>query len=142
MVSGRRTQSALILELLGDGRWHSSAEILGAVPCIVHSRVAELRKKGHRIEHETRGTGATGSVYRLVGSVTLAEPGTSVRLGPDEIPGSASVAASDLGGAPQSPPPAAPRSVREVVELLRSHGLFEVGSDGGERLFDLEDVAA
>lgn len=67
----RFSQSAKILTLLEDGRWHTTAEILRAVPSVVHSRIADLRKFGWLIEHDTTGMGAEGSRYRLVGTVEL-----------------------------------------------------------------------
>jgi hypothetical protein len=39
---------------------------LQQVPSIVHSRIAELRKRGYIIEHERVGPGASGSRYRLL----------------------------------------------------------------------------
>jgi hypothetical protein len=62
----RFSQCLKILNVLEDGDWHTTSEILRAVPSIVHSRIAELRKRGYIIEHETTGTGANGSRYRLV----------------------------------------------------------------------------
>lgn len=64
----RFSQGAKILRLLSDGEWHTTREILREVPCIVHSRVSELRRSyGWNIEHETTGAGAAGSRYRLLG---------------------------------------------------------------------------
>lgn len=60
------TQCAALLGILGDGEWHTCAEILRTEPMIVHSRVSDLRAKGHAVEHETTGKGARGSRYRLV----------------------------------------------------------------------------
>jgi hypothetical protein len=48
------------------GTWVTTAEILRDVPSIVHSRIADLRKRGHDIQHRTTGVGAAGSEYRLV----------------------------------------------------------------------------
>jgi hypothetical protein len=62
----RFSQCEKILRVLEDGEWHSTAEVLQQVPSIVHSRIAELRKRGYIIEHETTGPGASGSRYRLV----------------------------------------------------------------------------
>lgn len=61
----KRSQTQQLLDLLSDGSWWSCAELLREVPCIVHSRINDLRGKGYRIEHETRGAGASGSFYRL-----------------------------------------------------------------------------
>lgn len=43
-----------ILELLGDGRNHSHTELY-RLHCIAHSRIAELRGRGHRISCERVG---------------------------------------------------------------------------------------
>lgn len=67
----RLSQASRILTLLEDGRWHTTAEILRVVPSIVHSRISDLRKHGYLIEHDTTGSGAEGSRYRLTGTVEL-----------------------------------------------------------------------
>lgn len=67
----RFSQADKILRILEDGRWHTTAEILRAVPSVVHSRIADLRKFGWLIEHDTTGAGAEGSRYRLIGAVEL-----------------------------------------------------------------------
>lgn len=64
----RYSQCSKLLRILEDGRWHTTAELLRLVPCIVHSRIAELRKYGYTVEHDRTGVGAEGSRYRLVGS--------------------------------------------------------------------------
>jgi hypothetical protein len=60
------SQCDQLAALLSDGRWWTTRELLREVPCIVHSRVSDLRKRGLIIEHETVGPGAAGSRYRLV----------------------------------------------------------------------------
>lgn len=76
------TDCEFILDVLGDGEEHSLAELLTrsmaerGCGLTVHSRVAQLRTRGHVIEHATvkgaeRGHGHT---YRLV---SLAEPVSS-----------------------------------------------------------------
>lgn len=61
------SQAARILAVLSDGYWHTNAEIHRKVGgCVLHSRIAELRKRGYVIEHVTTGSGATGSRYRLL----------------------------------------------------------------------------
>lgn len=62
----RFSQSSKLLRILEDGDWHTTRDLLRDVPCIVHSRIAELRKRGYTIEHETVGVGAEGSRYRLI----------------------------------------------------------------------------
>jgi hypothetical protein len=60
------TQNERILALLADGRWHTTREILANVPCIVHSRIAEINAKpGYLIEHDGAGGGAEKHRYRL-----------------------------------------------------------------------------
>jgi hypothetical protein len=49
------SQCARVLDLLSDGKPHSFHEILRFVPCVVHSRVAELRSRGYQIECERVG---------------------------------------------------------------------------------------
>ena len=61
----RFSQSYKLLRILEDGHWHTTRDLLREVPCIVHSRISELRKRGYEIEHETTGVGAAGSRYRL-----------------------------------------------------------------------------
>jgi hypothetical protein len=45
----RPSQCERILDLLSDGRFHSHHELY-ALGCIAHSRLAELRERGHAIE--------------------------------------------------------------------------------------------
>lgn len=55
------SQCERILAVLADGREHSHHEFYGW--CVFHSRVAELRKRGHRIEQRREGD---VYLYRLV----------------------------------------------------------------------------
>lgn len=60
------TQCARLLELLKTGP-KTTAELLNGVPCIVHSRVAQLRERGHDIVCERiPGEGASAYLYTLV----------------------------------------------------------------------------
>lgn len=63
------SQCAAILEVLGDGEWHSVADIhRRAGYSRLNSRVSELRDRGHMIEHEV-GPGCSNVErhrYRLV----------------------------------------------------------------------------
>ena len=61
----RFSQCSKLLRILEDGEWYTTRDLLYEVPCIVHSRISELRKRGYTIEHETTGVGAAGSRYRL-----------------------------------------------------------------------------
>lgn len=64
------SQCDRILAILADGDWHDHHEFYGF--CVLHSRIAELRKRGHLIECER-----SGDVYRyrlvLLGEATPAE---------------------------------------------------------------------
>lgn len=63
------THCERLLAVLSDGREHDHHELYG-LGMIVHSRVADLRKRGHVIEHRRDGD---LSVYRLVGVLGEAE---------------------------------------------------------------------
>lgn len=57
-----------ILEALRDGQWHTTHALYIEVgPCILHSRIADLRRKGHNVQgrHVPGKTGADGYQYRL-----------------------------------------------------------------------------
>ena len=63
------SQCERILGVLSDYQWHTTADLyrrLGGM--ILHSRIAELRKRGHTIEgrHVPGETGAAGYEYRLL----------------------------------------------------------------------------
>ncbi len=65
-----------ILHALRDGQWHTTHDLyaeLGGM--ILHSRISDLRKKGHNVEgrHVPHQTGARGYEYRLLPSVTYIE---------------------------------------------------------------------
>lgn len=65
----RDSGCARILRILGDGEWHTSAELYRSTDCIVHSRITDLRNAGHLIEkRHVGGTGATATEYRLLSS--------------------------------------------------------------------------
>lgn len=99
-ASGRQpTQCQQLLRILRDGRWHSTRELLAAVPCIVHSRINDLRDQGYTIPHETRGKGAGGSFYRLAAGALLeqgAVPLSGMTAAPcsSGVPSNASAAAT------------------------------------------------
>lgn len=54
---------ARLLAVLRDGEEHSSRALYRQLGCMVHSRVAELRRRGHRIECRRAGD---DYLYRLV----------------------------------------------------------------------------
>lgn len=56
----------LLRALIAANGWVSTSDLLRAVPCIVHSRISDLRAQGYLIEHRTVGKGAAGSQYRLL----------------------------------------------------------------------------
>lgn len=60
------SQNAQLRAILLDGKWHSSAELHSRVYCLVHVRIAEMRRQGYRIEHKGGGAGAANHYYRLV----------------------------------------------------------------------------
>lgn len=98
----RLSQSGKILAYLEHGGWWKCSALLHYVPCVVHSRVAELRKYGYMIEHRTTGPGASGSEYRLA----TADDGGGAELGAALWTASAppSSAAVALGADALSPP--------------------------------------
>lgn len=65
---GRRSHCEKILDLLADGRSHSFRELYG-LGVMVHSRVADLRKRGYDIRVETvTDQGRRDYLYTLVGA--------------------------------------------------------------------------
>jgi hypothetical protein len=68
-VTTRRRPSGCerILQLLADGRWHSTYELQVGLGVMAHSRVSDLRKRGYLIEtRRTSGEGLHANEYRLV----------------------------------------------------------------------------
>lgn len=73
------TQCDRILNALADNEWHTSRDLYhqaGGFIGALHSRIAELRRRGHTILHDTvKGeTGAGAHRYRLVGPYTPSTP--------------------------------------------------------------------
>ncbi len=61
-----------ILTALRDGQWHTTHALYIEVgPMILHSRISDLRAKGHNVEgrHVPGQSGADGYEYRLAPSV-------------------------------------------------------------------------
>lgn len=58
------SQNARLRAILADGAWHSSRDLIRAVPSVLHSRVAEMRRQGYVIEHKGGGAGAANHFYR------------------------------------------------------------------------------
>ncbi len=79
-----------ILDALRDGEWHTTHALYIEVgPMILHSRISDLRKKGHNVEgrHVPGRTGADGYEYRLAPSVTFVEvPRTRLPVDPHTPP--------------------------------------------------------
>ncbi len=81
----------LILDALRDGEWHTTASIYKATGgfLILHSRISDLRAKGHNVEgrHVPGRTGAEGYEYRLAPSVAFVEvPRTRLPVDPHTPP--------------------------------------------------------
>lgn len=70
------TDLEFLLEVLADGELHSTSEILARSieerghGLTVHSRISDLRGRGHKVEHLTRQGAQRGhaNVYRLISS--------------------------------------------------------------------------
>jgi hypothetical protein len=60
----RPSQNERILEILRDGRWHTNHEFYSF--SVLHSRVSELRSRGHEIEMRRSGGQEATYEYRLV----------------------------------------------------------------------------
>lgn len=87
------SQNARIIRALGNGHWTTVSEIhRRAGPSRLNSRISELRKKGYQIEHQPRGNGPLGHVYRLLNPPSeeelarLAPEKPVPRLDRDEVP--------------------------------------------------------
>lgn len=110
-LSGRRclTQCDQILLLLLNGREWSSEDLHRRVFCVLHSRIAELRRKlrpyGFDVQHTGGGSGTAVHWYRLVGT----SEGEAV------ADGAARVAAASPSGAPATD--ASPESVAHARAL-------------------------
>jgi hypothetical protein len=53
-AAGAPTHNERVLALLADGRWHSHHELYD-LHVVAHSRVSDLRKRGHMIEMRRDG---------------------------------------------------------------------------------------
>ena len=124
------SDNAFLFHVLEDGKWHSQDEILQrsmrerGCRLTVHSRAADLRKRGCVVENQLRrtGTGRASSYYRLV---ALNEP-VAVAIGevPSDGTGSLSVPADPTPlGLPSSAdesasPPAATAGTLHLFECV------------------------
>lgn len=100
------TQTGRVLDVLSDGEWHSTRSILRAVPCIVHSRIADLRAKGYRVEHRGHGGGADRNEYRLLPGTLGEAPGGHSPGVSSSAAGPPLAAASARDGGDPTPPTA------------------------------------
>lgn len=158
----QRTDCDFLLEVLSDGGWHSTSEILRRSfverghGMTVHSRVSDLRKKrGLEVEHRrAAGERADAFQYRLAASSAgAADPpsGSSSEPNEDEPVTAGSWFAeraptftrSEVAGSipasrsPSPTPPAAPPTgLAEVIRLLEYRGFLEATD---ERIAELPD---
>ena len=108
------TDTDFLAAALEDGKWHSHTEILNRSITLrgcgltIHSRAADLRKRGHVVETrlERDGRGRTLSYYRLLGEADgaglSASPSTSsipaVQGDPPLSPAPRAESTQDRGG--------------------------------------------
>lgn len=78
MTNKAVTHKQRVLELLRDGRPHTHHELY-RLGCVAHSRVADLRRDGHRIECRLEMVaGERVSVYRLLDEAAGSFPSPAV----------------------------------------------------------------
>ena len=124
------SDAAYLAAVLSDGCWHSHTEIVErsfanrGCGLTVHSRAADLRKRGHvvetRLERDRRGR--TLSFYRLVLEEEAVASPEAVRDGTDALP------AASSSSTPPNPGPLAgfsPPSLPTPRRSPQTHG------DGG-----------
>lgn len=81
----RPSQNQRILEVLSDRRWHTHHELY-AIGCVAHSRLAELRSRGHEIEQRRQVvSGAQVWEYRLVAPLRDPSARPSFPLRPERL---------------------------------------------------------
>jgi hypothetical protein len=110
------SDSDFLLRVLQDGGWHSRDSILArsfaerGCGLTIHSRAADLRRKGYSVEVDVRGGTRRASFYRLgaleAGSAGRAFGGSGdgVSLLPASSAGSASSASSPVVSPHRTPP--------------------------------------
>lgn len=109
------TDTDFLAAALEDGKWHSHTEILNRSLTLrgcgltIHSRAADLRKRGHVVETrlERDGRGRTLSYYRLL----------------DEADGAGLSASSST---PSNPATDGPLSVEPSTRASRDGGVLEL----------------
>lgn len=116
----KKTQCQHVLDILRDGRWHTSAELEMERRMRLNSRISELRARGHAIEHKRLHGVEQESAAHCYRLASLAQP-ESADAGPPAgvrlSPGSG--CASDEGPRPE-------RSLADVVFLLERDGFKEL----------------
>lgn len=119
------TDAEFLLEVLRDGEWHSLNQILARSfeqrghGLTVHSRAADLRDRGHVVEHRMKGQRGAGSQYRLLSE---AEP---VRAGKHRANGlvdSGPVASASLSVA--EPPESLPNGDAQLTLIPERRGAY------------------
>ncbi|HEY3961623.1 MAG TPA: helix-turn-helix domain-containing protein [Gaiellaceae bacterium] len=70
-MTRRIPQTARVLMILADGRWHSTIEFVDAGILRAAARVHELRHTGHVIE--SRHAGSAVASYRLTGDRSIGQ---------------------------------------------------------------------
>lgn len=117
------TDTDFLFDVLKDGDWHAQAEILArsmverGCGLTVHSRAADLRKRGHKVEThlERNGNGRTLSFYRLI---TLDEAAVaSDRCGTD-------TAATASSSVPATPEPSTAEGAAHAPDAAASGTLL------------------
>ena len=113
------TDAGFLYHVLEDGKWHGQAEILAKSMAerghgmTVHSRAADLRKKGCVVECELRhnGHGRALSYYRLV-ALDQPDSAAGVESGSSSVP----------AAAPGDAEPSAPTTPGEKAGALTLFG--------------------
>jgi hypothetical protein len=78
----RKSGCERVLDLLSDGRWHPTYDLQVGLGVMCHSRIAELRSRGHLIEkRRTDGHGLHAYEYRLAST-----PGAATEPQADDPP--------------------------------------------------------
>ena len=94
------THCEKLLAVLEDGKPHVHTELYG-LNIMVHSRAADLRKRGHNIVQWTATeNGERVYVYQLV---TLPEPTDSADASAEVAAGAAAVGSGNVRGVPPNP---------------------------------------
>lgn len=107
-----------ILHALRDGQWHTTADLYRTVgPCILHSRISDLRKKGHTVEgrHVPGKTGADGYEYRLITEAKRVRPPVDHDASPEVVPAAEQLTAIANAGLTRAEMDAAARGFAQLA---------------------------